>query len=184
MSPASTPRLRPRLTGRGPRRAGWMLADLALLAALAGSAPAARADSVTAHVRAITVSATALHPGPSGTLTSSLQVSTSGQASDQLDAAITASGAVAAVYHQRVSVGAIADLASCDSGYPPPGVVDRWLHFGPLLIPGRASGPSPPADATLTVQPAAPLPAGRVVAVTLYFAHAGSVTLRLPVGRA
>jgi hypothetical protein len=180
MSPASGPRL----TGRGRRWAGWMLADLVLLAALAGSAPAARADSVTARVGAITVSATALHPGRSGVLTASLQVSTSGQASDQLDAAIAAGGALVAVYHQRVSVGAIPDLASCDIGYPPPGVVDRWLHFGPLLVPGRASGPSPPAGATLTVQPAAPLPAGRVVPVTLYFAHAGSVTLRLPVGRA
>jgi hypothetical protein len=161
-----------------------MLADLALLAALAGSAPAAGADGVTARVAAITVSATALHPGPSGALTASLQVSTSGQASDQLDAAIAVSGALVAVYHRRVGVGAIPDLASCDSGYPPPGVVDRWLHFGPLLVPGRAGGPSPPADATLTVRPAAPQPAGRVVAVTLYFAHAGSVILRLPVGRA
>jgi hypothetical protein len=161
-----------------------MLAGLALLVVLAGSAPVARADSVTARVGVITVSATALHPGPSGRLTASLQVSTSGPVSDQLDAAIAVGGVVVAVYHQRVSVGAIPDLASCDGGYPPRGVVDRWLHFGPLLVPGRASAPSPPADATLTVQPVTLLPTGRVVAVTLYFAHAGSVTLRLPVDRA
>ena len=133
---------------------------------------------------AITVSATALHPGPSGTLTTSLQVSTSGQASDQLDAAIATDGAVVAVYHQQVGVGALPDLASCDIGIPPPGVVDRWLHYGPLLVPGRSNGPSPPANATLAVQPVASLPAGRIVAITLYFAQAGSVTLHLPVGLA
>jgi hypothetical protein len=58
--------------------------------------------------------------------------------------------------------------------------VDHWLHYGPLLVPGRSGGPSPPADATLTVQPAAALPAGGILVVTLYFAHAGSVTLHLP----
>jgi phage terminase large subunit-like protein len=40
MNPASTPRLWSRLTGRGRRRAGWMLADLRLLAAMAGPARA------------------------------------------------------------------------------------------------------------------------------------------------
>ena len=39
MSPASTPRLWPRLTGCGRRWAGWMLADLALLAAMSAIAP-------------------------------------------------------------------------------------------------------------------------------------------------
>jgi len=59
--------------------------------------------------------------------------------------------------------------------------VDHWLHYGPLLVPGRSGGASSPADAILTVQPVAALPAGGNLAVTLYFAHAGSVTLRLPV---
>jgi hypothetical protein len=178
------PRLRPRGPGRGLRRAGWWLAELALLAALAGSASAAGADDVIARVGSITVSATTLRPGPSGTLTTSLQVTTSGQPSDQLDAAIGAGGAPVAVYHRRVSVGEVPDLASCDGDNPPPGVVDHWLRYGPLLVPGRSGGPSPPADATLTVQPVASLPVGSILAITLYFAHAGSVTLRLPVGHA
>ena len=170
-------------------RAGWCLAELALLALLAGSAPAAgadaaRADDVTARLGSLTVSATALRPGPSGTLTASLQVTTSAQPSDQLDAAIAAGGAPVAVYHGRVSVGEIPDLASCDIGQPSQAVVDRWLHYGPLLVPGRSGGASPPAGATLTVQPARPLRPGGSLAITLYFARAGSLTLRLPVGSA
>ena len=173
----------PRLGSRGPlHRAGWCLAALALLAAVAGSAPAADADAAVGRVGSITVRATALRPGPAGTLTASLQVTTSAQPSDQLDAAIAADGATIAVYHQQVSVGVLQDLASCGAASPPPGVVDRWLHYGPLLVPGRSGGPSPLADATLTVQRVAPLPAGRTLAITLYFARAGSVTLRLPVG--
>jgi hypothetical protein len=172
---------RPVTPGRGLRRAGWCLAELALLAALAGSAPAAGADDVTARLGSLTVSASALRQGPSGTLTADLQVTTSAQPSDQLDAAIAAGGAPVAVYHRLVSVGEIPDLASCDIGQPPPAVVDRWLRYGPLLVPGRSGGASPPADATLTVQPAAPLPAGGILAITLYFAHAGSLILRLPV---
>jgi hypothetical protein len=167
-------------------RAGWCLAELALLAALAGSAPAARAgagraDDVTARLGSLTVSATALRPGPSGTLTAGLHVTTSAQPSDQLDAAIAAAGAPVAVYHGRVSVGEIPDLASCDIGQPPRAVVDRWLHYGPLLVPGRSGGASPPADATLTVQPVGPLRPGGSLEITLYFAGAGSLTLRLPV---
>lgn len=185
--PISEPEARGRLQSspagprRGLRRAGWCLAELALLAALAGSAPAAGADDVTARLGSLTVSATALRAGPSGTLTATVQVTTSAQPSDQLDAAIAAGGAPVAVYHGRVSVGEIPDLASCDIGQPPSAVVDRWLHYGPLLVPGRSGGASPPADATLTVQPVAPLPGGGVLAITLYFAHAGSLTLRLPV---
>ena len=113
-----------------------------------------------------------------------MQVSTSGQPSDQLDAAIAAGGAAVAVYHQQVSVGEIPDLASCGAELPPPGVVDHWLHYGPLLVPGHAGGPSPPANATLTVPAGAARPAGGSLAITLYFAHAGPVTLHLPVGRA
>ena len=171
--------------GRGVRRAGWTLAGLALLlTGLAGAAPARGAGDVIARLGSITVSATALHPGPSGTLITSVQVSTSGQSSDQLDAVIAAGGAPAAVYHQRVNVGEIPDLASCGGQTPPPGVVDHWLHYGPLLVPGHSGGPSPPADATLTVQPVAALPAGGILVLTLYFAHAGSVTLQLPVDHA
>ena len=88
------------------------------------------------------MSATALRPGPSGTLITSVQVSTSGQPSDQLDAVIAAGGAPVAVYHQRVNVGEIPDLAGC-GGAPPPGMVDHWLHYGPLLVPGRSGGPVP-----------------------------------------
>jgi hypothetical protein len=175
------PKAAPAGPRRGLRRAGWCLAEAALLAALAGSAPAAGADGVTARLGSLTVSATALRPGPSGTLTASLQVTTSARPSDQLDAAIAAGGAPVAVYHGRVSVGEIPDLAGCDIGQPPPAVVDRWLHYGPLLVPGRSGGSSPPADATLTVQPVAPLPASGVLPITLYFARAGSLTLRLPV---
>lgn len=175
------PSLRP---GRRARRAGWTVAGLGLLlAGLAGTAPAPRGD-VTARLGSITVIATALWPGPAGTLTAGMRVSTSGQPSDQLDAAIAAGGAPVAVYHQRVAVGEIPDLAGCGDDNPPPGVVDQWLHYGPLLVPGLAGGPSPPADATLTVQPVASVPADGTLAITLYFAHAGSVTLRLPVVRA
>jgi hypothetical protein len=178
----SGPRLRP--VGHGVRRAGWTLAGLGLLlAGLAGTAPAPRAGEVIARLGPITVTAGALHPGPGGTLTASVQVSTSGQPSDQLDAAIAAGGVPVAVYHQQVAVGELTDLAACDGDSPPPSVVDNWLHYGPLLVPGRSGGPSPPATATLTVQTSAPMPAAGTLAITLYFAHAGSVTLRLPVAR-
>ena len=169
-----------RTPGPSLRRAGWTLAGAGLLlAGLAGVAPAPGTGDVIARLGPITVSATALRPGPGGTLTAGMQVSTSGQPSDQLDAAIAAGGAPVAVYHQRVAVGELTDLAACDGDSPPPGLVNQWLHYGPLLIPGRSGGPSPPADATLTVQSAASVPAGDHLAITLYFAHAGSVTLRL-----
>jgi hypothetical protein len=181
----SMPRLRPDGPGPRVRRAGGTLAGLALLlAGLAGTAPVPGTGDVIARLGSITVSATALRPGPAGTLTTSVQVRTSGQASDQLDAAIAAGGAPVGVYHQRVNVGEIPDLAGCGGDTPPPGVVDHWLHYGPLLVPGRSGGPAPPADATLTVQPVASPPAGGIVAITLYFAHSGSVTLHLPVNHA
>ena len=166
------------------RRAGGALAGLALiLAGLTGAAPARASGAVLARVGQLTVSATALRPGPGGTLTSSLQVSTGGQPSDQLDAAIAADGAAVAVYHQRVSVGELPDLSGCGAETPSPAVVDRWLHYGPLLIPGRSAGASPPAAATLTVPAGAVRPGGTTLAITLYFAQAGSVLLRLPVSR-
>jgi hypothetical protein len=161
-----------------------MLAGLGLvLTGLAGAAPAPRPGTVLARLGPISVSATALRPGPAGTMTTSLQVSSGGQPSDQLDAAIAAGGAVA-VYHQRVNVGELPDLSGCGAETPPPGVVDRWLHYGPLLIPGRSGGASPPATATLTVAPGSSLASGATLAITLYFAHAGSVLMRLPVSPA
>jgi len=171
--------------GAGFRRAAWALAGpVLLLAGLAGTAPAHGAGDVTARLGPITVTATALLPGPSGTLTADVQVTTAGRSSDQLDAAIAAGGIPVAVYHQQVDVGELPDLASCGGEIPPPDVVNRWLHYGPLLVPGRSGGSYQPAAATLTVQPAAPLPAGGSLAITLYFAQAGSVTVRVPVEHA
>jgi hypothetical protein len=157
------------------------LASLALLG-LAGAAPAP--GTVLAQLGPVTISATALVAGMGGTLTANVQVSTSRQASDQLDAATAADGAPVAVYHQQVNVGELPDLSGCGAETPSPAVVDTWLHYGPLLIPGRSGGASPPANATLTVQPGSALPPGTSLAITFYFAHAGSVTLRLPVSRA
>jgi hypothetical protein len=170
-------------------RAGWTMAGLVLaVTALTGATSAAGTGTVLARVGPITVSAGALQPGPGGTLTTSVQVSTSGQPSDQLDAAIAAGGDPVAVYHQRVNVGELPDLAGCGAETPSAAVVDHWLHYGPLLVPGRSGGPSLPASAVLTV-PAGSVPAGSgqpgtTLAITLYFAHAGSVRLRLPVSRA
>jgi hypothetical protein len=63
-------------------------------------------------------------------------------------------------------------------------VVNRWLHCGPLLIIGRSGGPSRPAHATLTgAAGRRPLARGPWRS-PLYFSHAGSVTLRLPVSHA
>ena len=159
------------------------LAGLALLG-LAGASSAPAPAIVLARLGPVTVTATALAPGPGGTLTASVQISTSGQPSDQLDAATAADGDPVAVYHQQVNVGELPDLSGCGAETPSPAVVDTWLHYGPLLIPGRSGGASPPATATLTVQPGGALPPGTNQAITFYFAHAGSVTLRLPVSRA
>jgi len=166
-----------------------------LLAGLTGAAPVHGAGYIIARLGPLTVRATALRPGPAGTLTTYIQVSTSGQPSDELDAAIAAGGVAVAVYHQQVNVGEIPDLTGCGTEPPPPGVVDHWLHYGPLLVPGRSGAPSPPANATLTVPPDGTppadgtasadgtAPAGASLALTLYFANAGSVILRLPVGQ-
>jgi hypothetical protein len=181
----SRPGLRSIGPGAGFRRAGWALAGpVLLLAGLAGAAPAHGDGDVTARLGPITVTASVLLPGPAGSLTADVQVSTAGPSSDQLDAAIAAGGSAVAVYHQQVDVGELPDLASCGGEIPPPDVVNRWLHYGPLLVPGRSDGSYPPAAATLTVQPATPLPAGGSLAITLYFAQAGSVTVRLPVEHA
>jgi hypothetical protein len=156
------------------------LAGLALLG-LAGAAPAP--DTVIARLGPVTVSATQLAAGPGGTLTASMQVSTSGQPSDQLDAATAADGAPVAIYHQQVNVGELPDLSGCGAETPSPAVVGTWLHYGPLLIPGRSGGASPPATAMLTIQPGSALRPGTSLAITLYFANAGPVTMRLPVSR-
>jgi hypothetical protein len=166
-------------------RTAATLAALALvLIGLTGAAPAPAPGTVLARLGPLTVSATALRLGPAATLTASVQISTDGQPSDQLDAAVAADGAPVAVYHQRVSVGELPDLSGCGAETPSPAVVGRWLHYGPLLIPGRSGGASPPATATLTVQPGSSSPSGATLAITMYFAHAGSVLLRLPVSRA
>jgi len=167
-----------------PGRMGWMLAGLALVVSAAQAAPATGAPRVVARVGAITATATTLHPGAAATLISDLQVTTTAQASDQLDAAVAPGDAAVGVYHRQVSVGEIPDLASCDGDLPAASVVDHWLHYGPLLVPGRASAPAAPANATLTVDTGGRVPASGKVAVTLYFAAGGQVTLDLPVRRA
>jgi hypothetical protein len=162
-----------------------MLAGAVLvLAGLTSAAPARGAGDVVARLGPVTVSATALRPGPAGTLTAEIRVSTSGQPSDQLDAAIAADGTAVAVYHHQVNVGEISGLTGCGTEFPPPGIVAHWLHYGPLLVPGRSGGPAPPAAANLTVPPDASRPAGAPLVITLYFARAGAVALRLPVSRA
>jgi hypothetical protein len=166
------------------RRAGWTLAGVALVAAgLMGTARApvsAAAGAVTARLGAITVRATDLHPGGAGTLTTSLRVTMSGRGQDQLDAAI-ANGAPVGVYHTVISLTDMPDeLASCGGAVPPSGVVDQWMHYGPLVVYGSSSGW--PADATLTVPPGGNPAAGGTETISLYFARAGSLVLRLPVG--
>jgi hypothetical protein len=162
--------------------AGLTLAALGL--PLTG--PARPAVSVTGDVVArlgsLTVRATALRPGPSGTLTASVQVSTSGRHSGQLDAAIAAGGGPVALYHEQVSLAEVPDLTGCGGGSVPLPVVERWLHYGPLQIPGQSSGQATPVDATLTVRPPAPV-ASQTLTITLYFAGGGVMPLNLPVER-
>jgi hypothetical protein len=164
------------------RRAGWTLAGVALVAAgLMGTARApVAAGDVTAQLGPITVRATALHPGShTGTLTTDVQVTMSGHGQDQLDAAI-ANGVPVGVYHEVINLADMPDdLAACGGAVPPSGVVDQWMHYGPLVIYGTSPGQAP-ADATLTIQQSNS-PAGGTEAITLYFAHAGTLILRLPV---
>jgi hypothetical protein len=148
----------------------------------ASGSPPAKDSGAVGHIGAITVTASSLRPGYPGTLTGSLHLTTSGAASDQLDAALAAGDAAVGVYHQQVSVGEIPDLASCDGDLPPPLTLAQWLHYGPLLVPGRAYGPSPPASATLSVSTPGVTPSGSL-AITFYFAHAGALILDVPVRR-
>jgi hypothetical protein len=165
------------------RRARWSLAGVALVAVgLTGTARApAAASDVTARLGPVTVRASALHPGQSGTLTTNLRVTMSGRGQDQLDAAI-AGGVPVGVYHEVISLTDMPDdLAACGGAIPSSGVVDQWMHYGPLVVYGSSSGPAAAADGTLTIPAGATAPAGGTETITLYFAHAGSLVLRLPV---
>jgi hypothetical protein len=159
------------------------LAGLVLVAIAARPAAASGTGDIVARLGSITVTATSLHTGPSDTLASNVYITTSGAASDVLDAALASDQAPVGVYHERVSVGEIPDLASCDGDIPPPSVVEQWLHYGPLLVPGRSSGQAAPARATLRVATFGDPAIDGNLAVSLYFVHAGQLTLRLPVDR-
>jgi hypothetical protein len=111
-----------------------------------------------------------------------VQVSTSGRRSDQLDAAVAAGGGAVALYHAQVSLAEVPDLTGCGGTRVPLSAVEHWLHYGPLQVPGQSGGPAPPADATLTVRPAAPV-AGPTLTITLYFSGGGVLPLSLPVDR-
>ena len=130
----TSPRLGPGY-GRRAVMAGLALAALGL--PLTGSAEPAVSvtGDVVARLGSLTVRATALRPGPSGTLTASVQVGKSGRHSEQLDAAIAAGGGTVALYHEQVSLAEVPDLTGCGGGAAPLPVVERWLHYGPLQIP-------------------------------------------------
>jgi hypothetical protein len=175
-------RLYPQPSRRAPLRAGAaVLVGLVLVTGAARATPVPGEGGAVGRVGRITVTAGSLRPAPFDTWTTPLQLSTGGPASDQLDAALAAGGAPVAVFHQRVSVGEIPDLASCDGDIPPPQLVAQWLHYGPLLVPGRTGGPVPLATATLTLPRAGVVATAGKVAITLYFAGAGQLTLDLPV---
>jgi hypothetical protein len=159
-------------------RPALAVAGLAVtVAGLTGMARAPRPAAVLARLGPITVSATPLYPGPAGTLTATMAVSTTSPRSDQLDAAIAADGAQVGVYHQVISLADMPDdLASCGGVVPPAAVVERWMHYGPLTVPGKSR-----ADATLAVRLATAPPASGTLAVTLYFANGEALILRLPV---
>lgn len=173
--------------GLNTLRGAWKVVALTLLAGAASlvgllaTTLTASSDQLVARVGNITVEVTALRVGPTGSLTGILQVETNGQSSDQLDAAIAEGGTPVALYHNEVNVGEILDLASCDGQRPSTAVINHWLHYGPLLVPGRSGGSSPPAQATMTVSSVKPMKPDASLSVTLYFAHAGSVTISLPV---
>jgi hypothetical protein len=168
--------------GRRAGTAGLALAAAGLL--LAGPAPPAASvtGDVVARLGPVTVSTTALHPGPSGTLTASMRFSTSGQRAASLDAAIAADGSTVALYHEQVSLAEVPDLTGCGGDKAPLAVIEHWLHYGPLQVPGASGGPGAPVDATLTVQPVTQT-ASKSLTVTLYFAGGGVLPLTLPVDR-
>ncbi|HTR90712.1 MAG TPA: hypothetical protein VMI73_03120 [Trebonia sp.] len=166
--------------GRRASAAGLALAALGLLLAGPAEPAASGTGDVVARLGPLTVTGTALRPGPSGTLTASVRLSTSAPRSDRLDAAIAAGGGTVALYHEQVSLAEVPDLTGCGGGATPLPVLERWLHYGPLQVPGQSGGPAPPVDATLTVQPLTPM-TGKTLTVTLYFADGGVLPLNLPV---
>jgi hypothetical protein len=166
--------------GRRAGTAGLALAAMGMLLSGPGERAAPGTGDVIARLGPLTVRATALRPGPSGTLTAGVQLSTSGRRSEQLDAAIAAGGGTVSLYHEQVSLAEVPDLTGCGGGAPPLAVVEHWLHYGPLQVPGQSGGPAPPVDAILTVRPVAQV-AGPTLTVTLYFANGGVLPLTLPV---
>ena len=166
--------------GRRVGTAGLALAAAGLLLAGPAEPAAYGTGSVIARLGPLTVSATALRPGPSGTLTASLRFSTSGQRSASLDAAIAADGSTVALYHEQVSLAEVPDLTGCGGDKAPLAVIEHWLHYGPLQVPGQSGGTAAPVDATLSVQPVTRI-SGQSLTVTLYFAGGGVLPLTLPV---
>ena len=168
--------------GRRAGAAGLALAATGLLLAGSGERAASGAGDIVARMGPLTVTATALRPGPAGALIASLQLRTSGQRSDQLDAVLAAGGGTVALYHEQVSLAEVPDLTGCGGDAASLPVVEHWLHYGPLPVTGRSAGPAPPVDATLTVQPVTQV-ASTTLTVTLYFANGGVLPLTLPVNR-
>ena len=174
-------------TGPALAAAGLLLAAAGLALAAPGlllAGPAARtasgAGDVTARLGPLTVTATALRPGPSGALTASVRLAVSGRRSDQLDAVLAAGGGPAALYHEQVSLAEVPDLTGCGGRAVPLPVVERWLHYGPLPVPGQSGAPARPVDATLTVRPVSGV-ASPTLTVIFYFANGGVLPLTLPV---
>jgi hypothetical protein len=178
------------MTGPWPGHRHWhragttalALAELGLLLACRAAPAAPGTSDVTARLGPLTVSATALRLGPSGTLRASVRLTSSGQRSASLDAVTAAGGGTVTLYHEQVSLAEVPDLTGCGGDAAPLPVLERWLHYGPLQVPGQSAGPAPPVDAALTVRPVTPV-TGKTLTVTLYFAGGGVLPVTLPVSR-
>jgi hypothetical protein len=169
--------------GRRAGTAGLALAAVGLLLAGPAEPAASGTGDVIARLGPLTVSATALRPASSGILTASLRLSMSGRRSASLDAATAADGGTVALYHEQVSLAEVPDLTGCGGDTAPLPVVEHWLHYGPLQVPGASAGQTSPVNVTLTVQPVTQDP-GQTLTVTLYFAGGGVLPLNLPVDKA